>query len=90
MKVYDKEKYEKFKPDADQSMQIAKTVGDLIAGEHPAIQGAVLADVMGTFLAGHNPDLRKIILAKLADTAINISKIRDAQLGLWDENDTEH
>ncbi len=37
---------------------VCAKIAPLLAGLHPAIQGAVLADLTATWLAGHPPELR--------------------------------
>ena len=47
---------------SEEAVGIAARCHPLLAGHHPAIQGAALADLLATWLAGHDADLREAML----------------------------
>jgi hypothetical protein len=44
------------------TVSLSNRVHPILAGHHPAIQGAVLADLLATWLAGHDPEVREALL----------------------------
>jgi hypothetical protein len=50
------------KPDAKRVFELGDAIRPILAGEHPAVQGATLADLTAIWLAGHPAELRVELL----------------------------
>ena len=48
--------------DPEMAVGIAQRIHPILAGHHPAVQGAALADLLATWLAGFDPDIREALL----------------------------
>lgn len=59
------------KPDAKTVIELSQQMGRLLAGHHPAVQGAALADLLATWLAGHSPAVREQLFA------LHVVKVRE-------------
>ena len=47
--------------------EIVERIRPILAGHHPAVQGAVVADLLAIWLAGHQADLREALLENHID-----------------------
>lgn len=47
---------------ADESLELAKSIHPLLAGHDRRVQGAAIADVLALYLAGHHPSMHDEIL----------------------------
>lgn len=65
---------------AAEVMGVSDQCAKLLAGRHPAIQGAVLADLLATWLAGHVPTARLEVLAAHLGTASDLVALKEAEL----------
>lgn len=50
-------------PVVKEAMGLIDKCRPLLAGKHPAAQGAALADLLATWIAGHPPEIRDELLA---------------------------
>lgn len=58
-------------PKAAVIVEIVERIRPLLAGHHPAIQGAALADLLAIWLAGHPAAFREDLLT------MHITKVRE-------------
>lgn len=54
-------------PTVRTALDLAAEIGPLLAGYHPAEQGAALADLLAIWLAGHPHEIREALLANHVD-----------------------
>lgn len=73
-----------------ESISLAETLGEHLAGIEPAIQGAAIAQIVATFLAGHHPLIREKINNQLTKTINNLIPLIEAQAENPHEDATEH
>jgi hypothetical protein len=50
-------------PNSKTALRLAARIRPMLAGYHPAEQGAALADLLAIWLAGYPADLREALLA---------------------------
>jgi hemerythrin len=64
--------------DADEAMALVQTIGSLLVGKDPDVQGAALADLLAMWLAGHvqlgDPEQTKRMREKLLEMHIEAVK----------------
>jgi hypothetical protein len=65
--------------DPKTAIGVAQRIHPLLAGHHPAVQGAALADLLATWLAGFEPDLRDTLLDAHIRTVRELIPINAAQ-----------
>jgi hypothetical protein len=68
-------------PEPTVAVSVAKSIHPLLAGLHPAVQGAALADLLATWLAGFEPDVREALLDNHIHTVRELVPINAAQMG---------
>jgi hypothetical protein len=68
-------------PPPETAISLAKRIHPLLAGQHPAVQGAALADLLATWLAGFEPDVREALLDNHVHTVRELVPINAAQMG---------
>lgn len=54
------------------AIKLAQEIHPLLAGHHPAVQGAALADLLAMWLAGHDADLRDALLENHIERVIEL------------------
>jgi hypothetical protein len=52
----------------------------LLAGQHPALQGAVLANLIALFIAGHHESMRSEMLSLHVATVRDLIPLRAAEI----------
>jgi hypothetical protein len=62
-------------PDPARVFELIDRIRPILAGNHPAVQGAVLADLLAMWLAGHPAELREALLALHVDKALQLVPI---------------
>jgi hypothetical protein len=62
-------------PDPARVFELVDRIRPILAGNHPAVQGAVLADLLAMWLAGHPAELREALLALQIDKALQLVPI---------------
>jgi hypothetical protein len=65
----------------DTAISLARRIHPLLAGQHPAVQGAALADLLATWLAGFDPDAREALLDNHIHIVRELVPINAAQMG---------
>lgn len=60
-----------------EALKLAEEMKPLLAGRHPAVQGAVLAQLTAIWLAGHPADAREALLNNQVDTINTLVPLED-------------
>jgi hypothetical protein len=68
------------KPDTKRVFELADAIKPILAGEHPAVQGATLADLTAIWLAGHPAELRDQLLAMHLSEVLRLLPINVAEM----------
>jgi len=62
-------------PDPARVFELVDRIRPILAGNHPAVQGAVLADLLALWLAGHPAEFREALMALHIDKALQLVPI---------------
>jgi hypothetical protein len=66
--------------DIRRSQELVRSIGPMLHGQGPEVQGAALCDLCAMWLAGHHPDLRAAVLSQFVQVLVKLTIVNEKQM----------